>query len=104
LNLPLGSARTVLVDGTIKDEYAPASTLLGLVGTVARWDIRRNSRLEIQLGALAGRVLVSDGRYFPLTVARVHILQNQGFGLYIGTAFAFRVDTLALIYGAGHRF
>ena len=104
MNLPLSNVRTFQGDGTVKEEYAPASILLGVGATLAAWDFRKTSRVEIQIGALAGRVLSSDGRYFPLSVARVHILKDQGFGLYVGTAFAFRVDTLALIYGAGHRF
>ncbi len=104
LNLPMSSQSTVLPDGRTKESYAPASALLGLNFTAYEWRFRKSAQLELQVGALAGRVLAAEGRYYPLLVGRVHVLKDQGFGLYVGTAYAFRVETMALVYGAGHRF
>ena len=34
----------------------------------------------------------------------IHISKPNGFGMYIGTLFSFRRESLSLIYGVGNRF
>ena len=102
-NLPLTAERQI-VDGELIARFAAPSVALGGTWTPLAWDFRETSRFEIQFALMGGAVLAPRGRFFPLMAARLHLLQDEGFALYAGTAFAVRVDTLALIYGIGHRF
>jgi len=102
-NLPLTPERT-LRNGEVISRFAAPTLAAGLEWTPLSWDVREASRLEVQFALMGGAVLAPSGRFFPLSALRLHLLQNEGFALYVGTAFAFRLDTLALIYGIGHRF
>jgi hypothetical protein len=64
------------------------------------------SRLELQLAARAGVTIGSSSGdvVVPLAAGRLHFANQAGFALYLGAAFAFRRDTVALLYGIGHRF
>ncbi len=102
-NLPLTPTRRV-VDGELRSEFAAPSLAFGATWTPLMWGFMDKSRFEIQLALVGGGVLKPGGDIFPLTAVRLRLLQDEGFALYLGAAFAFRVDTLALIYGVGHRF
>jgi hypothetical protein len=104
-NLPLVTQKTV-VDGEIREEFVAPSIALGARASALRLDVFAKSRLDLQIAALAGVTLGSSGgdTFFPLVAGRMHFSNQAGFTLYLGTAFAFRKDTVALLYGIGHRF
>lgn len=102
-NLPLSTSK-VLTDSGVEERFAPPSIALGLAWSGLGFDIKEYVRIEAQFGLLCGVVISREGRFFPLGSARVAIRRTDGFGLYVGAAGAFRVDTVALVYGVGHRF
>ena len=103
-NLPLSTYKAIADDGSVTERFASSSIAMGLAWSGLGVEIKEDVRVEGQFALLAGRVLTADGRYFPLGSVRAAIRRVDGFGLYIGVAGAFRVDTTALIYGVGHRF
>lgn len=104
-NLPLSTQKTV-VDGMIQEEFVAPSVALGLRVSALRFDVFAGSRLEVQLAALGGVTVGSSSgdQVFPLAAGRLHFASSAGFALYLGGAFAFQRDTVAILYGIGHRF
>lgn len=104
-NLPLTTQKTV-VDGMIQEEFVAPSVALGLRVSALRFDVFAGSRLEVQLAALGGVTVgsTSGDQIFPLAAGRFHFASSGGFALYLGGAFAFQRDTVAILYGIGHRF
>jgi hypothetical protein len=105
-NLPLNTQKTVSSDGTARDEFVAPSLSLGMRWSPLRFDVFAASRLELQLAGLAGVTFGSSAGdlVFPLAAGRLHFSNREGFALYLGGAFAFRRDTVAIVYGIGHRF
>ena len=103
-NLPLSTFKEIRTDGSIRERHASPSMAAGLAWSGLGFALKEDVRVELQMGLLGGVVLASDGRYFPLGTVRASIRRRDGFGLYVGVAGAFRVDTTALVYGVGHRF
>ena len=103
-NLPLSTFKELRSDGSIRERHASPSLAAGLAWSGLGFALKEDVRVELQLGLLAGVVLADNGRYFPLGTVRTSIRRRDGFGLYVGVAGAFRVDTTALVYGVGHRF
>jgi len=104
-NLPLTTQKTV-VDGMIQEEFVAPSVALGLRVSALRFDVFAGSTLELQLAALGGVTVGSSSgdQVFPLAAGRFHFASSGGFALYLGGAFAFQRDTVAILYGIGHRF
>ena len=104
-NLPLTTQKTV-VDGQAREEFAAPSIALGFRFSALRFDMFAASKLEVQLAALGGLTVGSTtgDQVFPLAAGRLHFSSNAGFALYLGGAFAFQRDTVAILYGIGHRF
>ena len=104
-NLPLTTQKTV-VDGQLREEFVAPSVALGARVTALSFEVFAESHLELQFAALGGFTLGSRSGdvVFPLAASRIHFSNGSGFALYLGTAFAFRKDTVALLYGIGHRF
>jgi hypothetical protein len=104
-NIPLGTQKS-LKGGEVREEYVAPSLAFGARAAALRFEIFEASRLELHIAALGGVVVGhSDGPpVFPLFASRVHFANKAGFALYLGTAYAFDRDTLALHYGIGHRF
>ncbi|MFT3921264.1 MAG: hypothetical protein QM778_01890 [Myxococcales bacterium] len=104
-NLPLTTQKTV-VDGALREEYVAPSVALGVRATALSIEVFEASHLELQFAALGGITIGSRSGdlVFPLAATRIHFSNPGGFALYLGTAFAFRKDTVALLYGIGHRF
>jgi hypothetical protein len=104
-NLPLDTQKTV-IDDQVREEFVAPSLSLGVRVSALSVEVFAASRLELQLAALAGVTIGSSSgdAVFPLAATRLHFANQQGFALYIGGAFAFRRDTVALLYGIGHRF
>lgn len=104
-NLPLTTQKR-FVDGEVSEDHVAASIAAGVRVSAIRLRVFAESHLELQLAALAGTTIGSTGedRVFPLLAARIHFANRAGFALYLGGAFAFRKDTLAVLYGIGHRF
>lgn len=104
-NLPTQPLKTLLADGTSIEEPAGAALAIGLGGALVGWDFSDTARVEIQAALVAG-VAFREERWvpFPLGSVRLHILQDEGFGLYLGAGMAPKIETLQLIYGMGYRF
>lgn len=102
-NLPLGPEVVVNDDGTQTLSISPPSGSIGLTVVPIEWQFKGERSLELQLALLGG---LTGGTWnpFPLAAARLYLVHGEGVGIYIGTAFAFRLDTLGLIYGVGYRF
>lgn len=105
LSMPLDTKKT-LAAGVIEEEPVANALALGLGYVPARFKLFRHAQVELQLGALFGRTFASHlgDRFFPMLAGRIRFVSRQGFTLYIGEAFAFGEDTLALLYGIGNRF
>ncbi len=106
LNIPTSSRRK-LVDDQIVDEAASNVFALGLTHRPVDYPILDDrAALGLQYGILAGRQLSAarEVEAFPLVFTRPSISTPRGFSMYLGVAYAFRNETLAMIYGVGQRF
>ena len=107
LNLPTGPVRVLSEDGNSYSEEA-AAVAVAVGGTYVPFQVRLGDQTTIQpqLGLMFGRTINHTVRnsFFPMAVARLHIHTSTGFSMYFGSAYAGQRDTLALIYGVGHRF
>jgi hypothetical protein len=106
LNIPTSSRRR-LVDGEIIDE--PTSTVVALGITHRPVDVpilNDEAAFGLQYGVLAGRQLTParEHQAFPMVFTRPSISTPEGFSMYLGVAYAFRNETLAVLYGVGQRF
>jgi len=102
-NLPLEPFRKI-VNGQLESSFAAPSTAFGFSWIPIRWFFKKNLYLETQLGLLGGLVIKKNAVFFPLTAFRIHLVEESGFTIYLGSALAFRLDTTSFIYGIGHRF
>jgi len=105
-NLPLETQRTLAADGTVREEYAAPVLMTGVSWAPASFELFKASRLDLQFAAQFGTTLGSElgDRVFPMATSRLHFVSKQGFALYVGASWAFQKETVALIYGIGHRF
>jgi hypothetical protein len=106
LNIPTSSRRR-LVDGEIIDE--PTSTVVALGVTHRPVEVPildDEAAFGLQYGILAGRQLTPSREHevFPMVFTRPSISTPEGFSMYLGVAYAFRNETLAVLYGVGQRF
>jgi hypothetical protein len=107
VNIPTSPIRVLDETGTTYTEEA-STAAIAIGGSYVPFQVRigEKSVFQPQIGLMVGRTVnhsVEDG-YFPMAVARLHVHTNEGFTMYAGAAFAGRRDTLALLYGVGHRF
>ncbi len=107
LNIPTAPIRVLKEDGeTYTEESATAAVAIGGAHVPFQVRVGDKSIFQPQLGLMVGRSInhsVED-TFFPMAVCRLHLHTQTGFSMYFGAAFAGRRDTLALIYGVGHRF
>ena len=106
LTVPTSTRRRV-VKNEIVEDHAPASLALGVgFKPVVVPILEERSVFQLQLGLLGGRTIRSTrgDQFFPLLLARPAITTPSGYSMYLGAAFAFQLDTLALIYGMSQRF
>jgi hypothetical protein len=104
-DLPL-EPRTTLIDGEMTQTYVPPSISGGARASALSIDMLEETRLEWQFFLLVGSTLagVSGDTVFPTLASRFHLRDDEGFTLYVGASFEFRLDRAALVYGVGHRF
>ena len=105
-NLPLTTQQTVNDEGGVFLERVAPSVALGGRYSILRFDVRPRAMVELQATILAARTIgsVEGDFFFPLVGGRIHIARPSGFAMYLGSSWAFHKDTLALFYGAAHRF
>jgi hypothetical protein len=103
--LPLEPESTLL-DGQLSLRYVPPALSFGLLATIVGLPMTDETTLDAHLFLLGGSTLdrLSDDRFYPTLGWRAQLRDNGGFTMYIGTSFAFRQNTTALLYGVGHRF
>jgi hypothetical protein len=104
-DLPL-EPRVELRDGELVETYVSPSILAGLRASLFSVDLLEETKLELQLEGSLGWLLAPHevNRLFPTAGWRLHLRDLNGFTLFVGLSFEFRIDTGALIYGVGHRF
>ena len=106
VNIPPDPIRRVQDDGSLTEEHSGAALAVG--GSFVPFQVRvsESSRFQPQVGLMAGRTINNsvEDRFFLLGVARLHLHTDAGFSMYLGAAFAGQRDTLAFLYGVGHRF
>ncbi len=79
---------------------------VGVRFTAVTLPVFRAARMDLQLAALGGTTIGSreGDQLFPMLAGRTHIRTHRGAAIYIGASWAFAKDTLAVLYGVGHRF
>jgi len=106
INIPTTTKRRV-VNGSVQEEHAAASLGLGAAFTpVNRLILEDRASFRLQTALLGAYAINSTEQYrfFPVTIIRSSLSTPRGSSMYIGTAFAFKTDTLALIYGVSQLF
>ena len=103
--LPLEPEST-LIEGELAQRYVPPALSAGVRGTAFGLPLVADTVLEAQLFLLGGTTFgaLSGDDFYPTLGWRAHLGDDRGFTMYVGTSFAFRQSTTALIYGVGHRF
>lgn len=106
LNVPTTTVRQIDQNGDLFERHSAAAAGLGVAFTPVNVDILTDATFRPQLALMGGRTLNDQDKnvFFPLTVARLMLVSPSGTSLYGGIAYAFQEETLALIYGLGHRF
>lgn len=104
-DLPL-EPRVELRDGDLVETYVSPSVLGGLRASLFSIDVLEATKLELQLEGSLGWLLAPNevNRLFPSAGWRIHVHDLNGFTLFAGLTFEFRLNTAALVYGVGHRF
>lgn len=104
-DLPL-EPRVELRDGDLVETYVSPSVVAGLRASLLSIDVLEETKLELQLEGSLGWLLAPNevNRLFPGAGWRFHVHDLNGFTLFAGLIFEFRLDTAALVYGVGHRF
>ncbi len=104
-DLPL-EPRSTLVEGQLTQTYVPPSISGGVRASAVSFDILEESHLDWQFFVLLGSTLagISGDTVFPTVASRFHLRDDEGFTLYAGASFEFRLARAALVYGVGHRF
>jgi hypothetical protein len=106
LNVPT-STRRRLVDGEVLEDHAAMTVAIGPTHRAIHHPILQDrATFGFQYGLLAGRTVNSTrgDQFFPLVFVRPSISTPENFSMYLGLAYAFRTDTLAMLYGVGQRF
>ena len=105
-NLPLTTQQTVNDAGDVFQERVAPSVALGGRYSILHFDLKPRALVELQGTILVGRTIgsIEGDFFFPMVGGRIHIARPSGFAMYLGSTWAFHKDTLALFYGAAHRF
>lgn len=103
-NWPTDTAVSI-VDGQLVETYVAPFLAMGVIWTplVVPFAEKRH-RFELQgavMGGLALRKRFTPNALFAL---RAYVLHESDFGVYVGLASSFIIDTAGLIYGVGYRF
>ncbi|HJN73972.1 MAG TPA: hypothetical protein QGF58_08580 [Myxococcota bacterium] len=95
-----------LVDGDIVEEHSAGAIAAGAAWAPAVLQLSESAFFKPQVAGLAGRTFRSTAgdQFFPMAAVKLNMSTYAGFTMYVGGAYAFREDTLAVIYGVGHRF
>lgn len=106
INVPLSTVRRISPSGTIYEEHSSAAVGIGPAFAPVNVPVFSDATFRPQLALLAGRTVndLDQNLTFPLVVGRVVLVSPSGTSLYGGVAYAFQEETLAVIYGLGHRF
>ena len=105
LNIPTTTKR-YLVDDVVVEEYSASSVGAGVTyKPIVRSILNDQVSFRLQTGLLVGYgINSSDYRFFPIAVVRPSLATPKGFSMYLGSAFSFQVETIALIYGVSQLF
>ena len=105
VNVPTTPIRH-LVAGDIVEEHSAGAMALGLGWAPIHPQVSEKAWFKPQLAGFAGRTFrsTSGDQFFPMAALKLNLTTAEGFTMYAGSAYAFREDTLAVIYGVGHRF
>jgi len=104
-NLPTES-KQFLVDSVLVNEKANTTVGFGIQYECFRVNISSKSRAEIEAGILSN-MLVSRRNKFrlvPLIDARLRLVKEDNFVMYLGTSYSFGVNSWGLFYGTGFIF
>lgn len=106
LNVPLSTVRRIDRNGETYEEHSSAAAGLGVAFSPVNLSVFSHSTFRPQVALLAGRTIndLEKNVSFPLLVTRMVLVSPSGTSLYGGVAYAFQEETLAVIYGIGHRF
>lgn len=104
-DLPL-EPRVELRDAKLVETYVSPALLTGLRANVFSVFVLNETKLELQVEGSLGWLLApnEEARLFPGAGWRLHLRDLNGFTLFAGLSFEFRLNVAALIYGVGHRF
>ncbi len=106
VNIPTGTARELQDDGSVVEHHAAAAFALGAAWAPLVVQVSDDVTFKSQVAAFGGVALRSTrGQlWFPMVAAKLNLTTADGFTMYVGSSYAFGQNTLAIIYGAGHRF
>jgi len=101
-NIPVG-AKQFIVDNQIKSEQASVSFGAGVQFRIFNFEIVSKSNMEMELGPMFSLGKDQNGNMWaaPFLAARLRIRKGENFVMYLGTTYAFGVNTAGLIYGTG---
>ena len=103
-NLPLVPSQKIDDLGQASFDPNPPVILVGASVVLMSIELKRDKKLEGELGVYGGQVLENNGLYFPLAAGRLSLVKKEDLAIYLGLSASIRVDTLGLIYGVEHRF
>ena len=103
-NWPTDTAVSI-VDGQLVEEYIAPFFAVGVVWTPLTIPFaQKRHRFELQGGVFGGLALRKQFTPNALFALRAYVLHESDFGVYVGAASSFIIDTAGLIYGVGYRF
>jgi len=105
VNVPTTPIRK-LVDGDIVEQHSAGAVAAGFAFAPIEPQVSERATFKPQVALFGGRTFRSTrgDEWFPMAAVKLNMSTFEGFTMYVGGAYAFREDTLAVLYGVGHRF
>ncbi|MDH5301903.1 MAG: hypothetical protein OEW58_11130 [Gammaproteobacteria bacterium] len=102
-NLPLETQK-FLVNNELVEESASATCLLGQRYTPFNWQITEKASMSPQIGVFVAAMVGEKLELSPTVAGRIHINDDSGFTMYVGSSASYGIKGYVLFYGIGHRF
>ncbi|MDH5256544.1 MAG: hypothetical protein OEX07_01005 [Gammaproteobacteria bacterium] len=102
-NLPLVTQKFV-VNNELIEETAAKTYLLGQRFSPFTWHLTKTASLSPQISALLSAMVGSSTQFSPSLAGRIHITDQGGFSMYLGSTVTYGIKGYVLFYGIGHQF
>jgi hypothetical protein len=104
-NIPTES-KQYLINGILTNERANPTLGTGIEAWLFKFPLAQKAKLEMNIAALGSTLLTKNHEFIfaPIAAARLRIMQNENFVMYLGSSYSFGINAWGLLYGTGYIF